>query len=301
MADRRIGVIINGATGRMGTTQHMANLLDIAKEGGLKLVNGDRLVPDLMLVSRDAKRIAALAARHGNLRWTTKLEEAFAGPDQVFMDCAATGDRPKRVRQAIAAGKHIHVEKPTAPTVDEAMELARLCHRAGLKHGVIQDKLFLPGFAKLLFVKNAGFFGRILSVRVDAGSWIFDGTTQECQRPSWNYRKRDGGGLALDMMAHWRYMIDRIASPVTGVFALMNTAIPERIDEQGKRYTVDAEDTNYALIRLKNGAIGTICNSWAARPRRDDTMVVQIDGTEGSAVAGRFRCFTQSLAETPPS
>jgi len=299
MADRRIGVIINGATGRMGTTQHMANLLAIAKEGGLKLANGDRLVPDLMLVSRDAKRIAALAAAHGNLRWTTKLEEAFAGPDHVFMDCAATGDRPKRVRQAIAAGKHIHIEKPTAPTVDEAMELARLAQRAGLKHGVIQDKLFLPGYAKLFELSKSGFFGRILSAKIDAGSWIFDGTEQECQRPSWNYKKSEGGGLALDMMAHWRYMLDRLVAPITDVCALMTTAIPERVDEAGQRYKVDAEDTNYALLRMQGGAIGVITNSWASRPRRDDTMVVQIDGTKGSAVAGRFRCYTQSAADTP--
>ena len=299
MGDRRIGVIINGATGRMGTTQHMANLLAIAAEGGLKLGNGDRLIPELLLVGRDAGRLAKLAAEHGNQRWTTKLDEALAGPDEIFMDCSATGGRPKRVRQAIAAGKHIFIEKPTAPTVDEAMELARLADRAGLKHGVIQDKLFLPGFAKLMSVKNAGFFGRILSVKIDAGSWIFDGTYRECQRPSWNYKKAEGGGLALDMMAHWRYMIDRLVAPVTGVCALMTTAIRERVDEAGHRYAVDAEDTNYALLKMQGGAVGVITNSWATRPRRDDTMVVQIDGTMGSAVAGRFRCFTQSAADTP--
>src|SRR5260221_4540251 len=225
MADRRIGVIINGATGRMGTTQHMANLLAIAREGGLKLKNGDRLIPELMLVGRDAAKLKALAAAHGNPRWTTKLEEALAGPDKIFMDCSATGDRPGRVKQAIAAGKHIHIEKPTAPTVDEAMELARLAARAGLKHGVIQDKLFLPGFAKLLAISKSGFFGRILSVKIDAGSWIFDGTKQECQRPSWNYKKSQGAGLALDMMAHWRYLIDRLGAPVTGVCAVSDTAI----------------------------------------------------------------------------
>ena len=299
MGDRRIGVIINGATGRMGTTQHMANLLAIAAEGGLKLENGDHLIPELLLVGRDAGRLANLAAAHGNQRWTTNLQEALAGPDQIFMDCAATGDRPKRVRQAIAAGKHIHIEKPTAPTVDEAMELARLADRTGVKHGVIQDKLFLPGFAKLMSVKNSGFFGRILSVKIDAGSWIFDGTEQECQRPSWNYRKSEGGGLALDMMAHWRYMIDRLVAPVTDVCALMTTAVPARVDESGRPYEVDAEDTNYALLRMQGGAVGVITNSWATRPRRDDTMVVQIDGTQGSAVAGRFRCFTQSAADTP--
>ena len=299
MGDHRIGVIINGATGRMGTTQHMANLLAIAAEGGLKLANGDRLIPELLLVGRDAGRLAKLAAAHGKQRWTTNLEEALAGPDRIFMDCSATGGRPKRVRQAIEAGKHIHIEKPTAPTVDEAMELARLADRAGVKHGVIQDKLFLPGFAKLMSVSKSGFFGRILSVKIDAGSWIFDGSEHECQRPSWNYKKSEGGGLALDMMAHWRYMIDRLVAPVTGVCALMSTAIPERVDESGQRYTVDAEDTNYALLKMQGGAVGVITNSWATRPRRDDTMVVQIDGTKGSAVAGRFRCFTQSAANTP--
>jgi predicted dehydrogenase len=299
MVDRRIGVIINGATGRMGTTQHMANLLAIAADGGLTLRNGDRLVPELLLVGRDADRVSALATAHGRLRWTTNLAEALAGPDAIFMDCAATGDRPTRVRQAIAAGKHIHIEKPTAPTVEEAMELARLAHKAGVKHGVVQDKLFLPGFAKLLFVKNAGYFGRILSIKIDAGSWIFDGKGPVCQRPSWNYKRAEGGGLALDMMAHWRYMIDRLAAPVIAVSALMSTAIPERVDEHGRLYTVDVEDTSHALLRLAGGAVGIITNSWATRVRRDDTMVVQIDGSAGSAVAGRMRCFTQCAVNTP--
>ena len=299
MGERRIGVIINGATGRMGTTQHMANLMAIAAEGGLVLRNGDRLIPELLLVGRDAGRLQALAAAHGNPRWTTSLAEALAGPEEIFMDCAATGDRPARVRRAIEAGKHIHIEKPTAPTVEEAMALARAAHAAGLKHGVIQDKLFLPGFAKLLFAKNAGFFGRILSIRIDAGSWIFDGRTQECQRPSWNYKRAEGGGLALDMMAHWRYMIDRLAAPMSGVCALMATAIPERVDERGRAYKVDVEDTSHALLRLEGGAVGVITNSWATRIRRDDTMVVQIDGTHGSAVAGRFRCYTQPAVNTP--
>ena len=299
MTEHRIGVIINGATGRMGTTQHMANLLAIASEGGLTLRNGDRLIPELLLVGRDAARLKALAAAHGGQRWTTSLDEALAGPDAIFMDCAATGGRPARVRRAIAAGKHIHIEKPTAPTVEEAMALARAAHAAGVKHGVIQDKLFLPGFAKLLFVKNAGFFGRVLSIRIDAGSWIFDGKTQACQRPSWNYKKAEGGGLALDMMAHWRYMIDRLAAPVTAVCALMATATPERVDEQGRTYKVDVEDTSHALLRLEGGGVGVITNSWATRIRRDDTMVVQIDGTDGSAVAGRFRCWTQAAVNTP--
>jgi len=299
MSERRIGVIINGATGRMGTTQHMSNLLAIASEGGLQLCNGDRLIPDLLLVGRNAERLKALAAVNRDVRWTTSLDEALSGSDAIFMDCAATGDRPARVRAAIVAGKHIHIEKPTAPTTDEAMALARAAHAAGVKHGVIQDKLFLPGFAKLLFLKQAGFFGRILSIRIDAGSWIFDGTLQPCQRPSWNYKRAEGGGIALDMMAHWRYIVDRLAEPVTGVCALMATAIPERVDEHGQVYAVDAEDTSHALLQLARGAVGVITNSWATRIRRDDTMVVQIDGTSGSAVAGRFRCFTQAAVNTP--
>jgi predicted dehydrogenase len=299
MAARRIGVIINGATGRMGTTQHMANLLAIAAEGGLPLRNGDRLIPQLLLVGRDGEKLKALAAAHGDQRWTTDLAAALAGPDEIFMDCAATAGRPARIARAIAAGKHVHVEKPTAPTVAEAMDLARAAEAAGLRHGVIQDKLYLPGFAKLLFVREAGFLGRILSIRIDAGSWVFDGTTQECQRPSWNYKRDEGGGLALDMMAHWRYMIDRLASPIVAVCALMATAIPSRVDERGERYEVDVEDTSHALLRLQGGAVGVITNSWATRIRRDDTMVVQIDGTGGSAVAGRHRCFTQAAVNTP--
>ena len=299
MATRTVGIIINGATGRMGATQHLRGLLDIRAEGGLPLANGDFLTPDPLLVGRDAGRLAALAAESGGLRWTTDVDAALAGPDEVFMDCAATGGRAALVRKAIAAGKHIHVEKPTAGTVEEALELGRLAQRAGLKHGVIQDKLFLPGFAQLLALKQQGFFGRIVAVRIEAGSWIFDGSERECQRPSWNYRRADGGGLALDMMAHWRYMLDRLAAPVVRVTSQLGTAIRERIDERGKRYSVDVEDTVHALLRLEGGAMATITNSWATRVRRDDTMCVQIDGTGGSAVAWRHRCLTQSAADTP--
>ena len=300
VSERRVGVIINGATGRMGTTQHLAHLLAIAAEGGLPLRNGDRLVPEPVLAGRDADRLRALSEANGGLKWAQSLDAALAGPAQIYMDCAATGGRPERVRRAIAAGKHIHIEKPTAPSVDEAMALARAAADAGLKHGVIQDKLFLPGFAKLKRVREAGFFGRILQIRIDAGSWVFDGLgPQPGQRPSWNYKKAEGGGLALDMMAHWRYMIDRLAAPVISVSALMATAIPERVDERGARYAVDVEDTSHALLRLEGGAVGVITNSWATRVRREDTMLVQIDGTLGSAVAGRQRCFTQGAVNTP--
>jgi predicted dehydrogenase len=203
------------------------------------------------------------------------------------------------VKQAIAAGKHIHIEKPSAPTTEAAMELARLAAAQGVKHGVIQDKLFLPGFAKLMFLKQSGFFGRVVGARIDAGSWVFDGTLQPGQRPSWNYRRADGGGLALDMMAHWRYMIDRLVAPVTRVAAQISTAVPRRVDEAGVAYEVDVEDTVHALLTLEGGIPATISNSWATRVRRDDTMCVQIDGTLGSAVAGRNRCFTQAAVNTP--
>ena len=299
MAAREIGIIINGATGRMGATQHLRGLMEIRAEGGLALANGDRLVPDPLLVGRDAAKLKPLAEANGGLRWTADIDAALAGPDDVFMDCAATGGRAQLVRQAIARGKHIHVEKPTASSVEEALELARLATRADVKHGVIQDKLYLPGFAQLLALKQAGFFGRIIAVRIEAGSWIFDGTEQPCQRPSWNYRHADGGGLALDMMAHWRYMLDRLAAPVVRVASQLGTATPSRVDEQGKRYDVDVEDTVHALMRLEGGIMATVTNSWAARVRRDDTMCVQIDGTRGSAVAGRNRCVVQEAARTP--
>jgi predicted dehydrogenase len=301
MATREIGIIINGATGRMGATQHLRGLMAIRAEGGLPLANGDRLVPNPLLVGRHAATLKPLAEENGGLRWTTDVHAAIVGPDAVFMDCAATGGRAALVREAIAAGKHIHVEKPTAGSVEEALELARLATRAGVKHGVIQDKLFLPGFAKLLELKRAGFFGRIIAIRIDAGSWIFDGTEQgrPCQRPSWNYRRADGGGLALDMMAHWRYMLDRLGAPVVRVTSQLATATPQRIDEGGARYDVDVEDTVHALLRLEDGAMATVANSWATRVRRDDTMCVQIDGTGGSAVAGRHRCLIQEAARTP--
>jgi predicted dehydrogenase len=299
MAERRIGIIINGATGRIGTTQHVRHLVDIRNEGGLPLASGDRLVPDLLLAGRDAGRLTALVAAHGGLRWTTDLDAALAGPDEIFMDCSATGGRPALLRRAIAAGKHIHSEKPVAPTTAEAMELARLAAAQGVKHGVIQDKLFLPGFAKMMLLKRQGFFGRIVSARIDAGSWIFEGETQTCQRPSWNYRKADGGGLALDMMAHWRYMIEGLAGPMTRVAAQVSTAVPSRIDERGRRYDVDVDDTVHALLTLEGDVPAVITNSWATRVRRDDTMCVQIDGTAGSAVAGRNHCFIQPAAATP--
>ncbi len=301
MGERRITVIVHGATGRIGTNQHLGRaLLALRKEGGLALADGDRLVPEPILVGRNGAKLQALAEALAVERWTTDLDAALSEPGEaIFFDCAATGSRPALVRRAIAARKHVYVEKPTAPSLAEALELARLATRAGLKNGVIQDKLFLPGLQKIKLLKDSGFFGRILSVRLDFGYWIFDGEQQPAQRSSWNYKKREGGGLVLDMFAHWRYVIDRLIAPVTRISALLKTHVPSRRDERGEPYAVDVEDAAYALLELEGGIAATVTSSWATRVRRDDLMIMQIDGTAGSAVAGLHHCWIQPLVATP--
>jgi predicted dehydrogenase len=301
MAERRIGIIMHGATGRMGTTQHLSRaLLAIRGEGGLALKNGDRLLPDPILVGRDGAKLAALAGALGVGRWTTDLDAALARKeDELFFDCAPTGLRPALVRRALEAGKHVHVEKPTAPTLAEAVDLARLAARLGRKNGVIQDKLFLPGLMKLKLLKDGGFFGRILAVRVEFGWWVFDGALQPSQRMSWNYRKRDGGGIALDMYSHWRYILDRLIAPVTRISAILKTHTPRRRDERGAAFEVDVDDAAYALLELEGGIVATVNSSWATRVRRDDLLTIQIDGTDGSAVAGLHRCRIQPMHATP--
>jgi predicted dehydrogenase len=301
MGERRIGIILHGATGRMGTNQHLRRaLLAFRDEGGLALANGDRLVPDPVLVGRDPGKLSALASALKVERWSTDLDAALSDRDDtIFFDCAATGSRPALAKRAIAAGKHIYIEKPTAPTLAEALELARLATRAGLKNGVIQDKLFLPGLQKLKLLRDSGFFGQILSVRLDFGYWIFDGEQQPAQRSSWNYKKRTGGGLVLDMYSHWRYIIDRLIAPVTRISALVKTHVPRRRDERGETYEVDVEDGAYALLELEGGIPVVLTSSWATRVRRDDLMTIQIDGTAGSAVAGLHHCRIQPLVATP--
>jgi len=301
MGERRIGIILHGATGRMGTNQHLRRaLLAFRDEGGLALANGDRLVPDPILVGREPGKLSALASALKIERWTTDLDAALSDRgDTIFFDCAATGTRPALAKRAIAAGKHIYIEKPTAPTLAEALELARLATRAGLKNGVIEDKLFLPGLQKLKLLRDSGFFGQILAVRLEFGYWIFDGEQQPAQRSSWNYKKREGGGLVLDMYSHWRYIIDRLIAPATRISALIKTHVPRRRDERGEPYAVDVEDGAYALLELEGGIPVTLTSSWATRVRRDDLMTIQIDGTAGSAVAGLHHCRIQPLAATP--
>ena len=300
MAVIDIGIIVNGATGRIGATQHLANALaPIRAEGGLS-VGGDRIVPRLLLVGRDRERLAGIAESYGIADWTNDLDAALARPDfTVFFDAAATHQRVAALTKAIAAGKHIYSEKPVAPSVAEGRALLKAAQARGLKAGAVEDKLNLPGLQKMLHLAQSGFFGRVTGFKLDFGWWVFDGAEKPSQRPSWNYRKSGGGGLTHDMIPHWRYVIEGILGPIARVVSATKTALPERVDEEGRRYAVDVDDTSVTLAELATGAVGTILCSWATRVRREDLVTLQIDGTGGSALAGLHRCWMQSAAETP--
>ena len=299
MARQTIGIIVNGATGRIGSTKHLANALaPIIAEGGLALEQ-DRLLPRLLLAGRDAERLAAVARNHKLADWTTDLDAALADPAYpIFFDAAATQQRVSVVEKAIAAGKHVYCEKPVAPTTALALTLLRRARSGGLKHGVVEDKVHLPGFRKLAALVARGELGRIACFRLDFGWWVFDGSQRPCQRPSWNYRP-GGGGIILDMYPHWRYVIENIIGRIVAVASSAWIATPERIDEQGERYRVAVEDSAATLLEIEGGIFGTIASSWATRVRRDDLLTLQIDGTRGSAVAGLHRCCVQSNAQTP--
>jgi len=301
MAERRIGLIMNGVTGRMGMNQHLIrSIAAIRKDGGVPLANGDRVMPDPILVGRNRDKLEQLAKAHGIARVSTDLDACLADPkDEVFFDAATTQMRAGLLRKAIAAGKHIYCEKPTADNLADALDVARLAKRAGIKAGVVQDKLFLPGLRKLKMVIDSGFLGRICSVKGEFGYWVFEGDLQPTQRPSWNYKKAEGGGMILDMLCHWRYVLDNIFGEVEAVSCLGATHIPERIDEQGRRYTADADDAAYATFQLKGGIVAHINSSWVTRVRRDDLVTFQVDGTHGSAIAGLHKCWTQSRVNTP--
>ncbi|MBS0448468.1 MAG: Gfo/Idh/MocA family oxidoreductase [Proteobacteria bacterium] len=309
MGTQRLGLIMHGVTGRMGTNQHLArSIAAIRQQGGVLLANGDRVMPDPILVGRNADKVAALARDHGIARWTTDLAAALADPDDtVFFDAGTTPMRPQLLAQAIRAGKHVYCEKPIATNLNEAIEIARLAedaHRTrGLKHGAVQDKLFLPGLRKLDLLRRAGFFGRMLSVKLDFGYWVFEGDLQPIQRPSWNYRAEDGGGMILDMMCHWRYVLDNLFGRVRSVSCLGVTHLPERWDESGRRYAATADDAAYATVELDGfdgePVVAQLTMSWATRVRRDDLVTFQVDGTHGSAVAGLTSCRVQSRVTTP--
>jgi predicted dehydrogenase len=301
MARRPIGIVINGVTGRMGYRQHLVrSLLAIREQGGLPLPGGDRLWPEPVLVGRNEAKLAEIADRHGLTDWTTDLAGALARPDvEIYFDSQVTQQREKAIKAAIEAGKHIYTEKPTAEALAGAVELARLADAAGLRHGVVQDKLFLPGLRKLARLVAGGFFGRILSVRGEFGYWVFEGDWQGAQRPSWNYRSEDGGGIVVDMFPHWHYVLEQIIAPVTAVTARVTTHIPERTDETGTRYQATADDAAYGIFELEGGVIAQINSSWAVRVYRDELVEFQVDGTEGSAVAGLRECRVQHRATTP--
>ena len=299
MATQTIGIIVNGATGRIGSTQHLANaLVPIIGEGGLVLDN-DRLIPRLLLVGRDHDRLAAVAHTHNIPEWTTDLDAALADPAwAIFFDAAATQQRVDVLAKAIAAGKHVYSEKPVAPTAAQGLALLRDADARGRKHGAVEDKVHLPGLQKLAALTRHGELGRIVGFRLEFGWWVFDGSDRPAQRPSWNYRA-GGGGLILDMYPHWRYVIETIIGRIVGVASSEWIATPERIDERGARYPVAVEDSAATLVELEGGAFGTILSSWATRVRRDDLLTLQVDGTKGSAVAGLHRCHVQSAVRTP--
>jgi predicted dehydrogenase len=302
MQIHRIGIIMNGVTGRMGTNQHLVrSIAAIIKQGGVKLSDDEIIMPDPLLVGRSEGKLRKVAEIAGiDARCTTNLAAALADPKYtVYFDAQTTDRRCAAVKQAIAAGKHIYCEKPTATTTAEALELYTLAKKAGIKNGVVQDKLWLPGILKLKQLIATGFFGQILSVRGEFGYWVFEGDTITPQRPSWNYRNEDGGGIIIDMLCHWRYLIDNVFGNVKAVSCLGATHIPQRWDENGKPYAATADDAAYATFELDNGIIAQFNSSWTVRVRRDDLLTLQVDGTKGSAVAGLRNCVSQQYNNTP--
>jgi len=298
---RRVGIIMNGVTGRMGERQHLArSIAAIREQGGLPLPDGRVLWPDPILVGRNEAKLRRLADTYGVERWSTDLDACLADErDEIYFDAQITSRRPDAVRAALAAGKHVYCEKPTAEDLSTAVDLAREANKAGVVNGVVQDKLFLPGLRKLKRLIDGGFFGRILSVRGEFGYWVFEGDWQPAQRPSWNYRREDGGGIIVDMLCHWRYVLDGLFGGVRSVTCIGATHIPERVDEHGRVYTATADDAAYAIFELEGGVIAQINSSWATRVFRDELVEFQVDGTHGSAVAGLRRCRIQHRAQTP--
>ena len=297
----RVGIIMNGVTGRMGTNQHLLrSIVAIIKQGGIKIDRENSIMPDPILVGRNEKKLTDLYPLSGIQKYSTNLDKVLSDSDYtVYFDATATGLRVPNVKKAISAGKHVYCEKPIATNTKEALELYKLATAAGIKNGVVQDKLWLPGLIKLRRLIENDFFGRILAVRGEFGYWVFEGHTVPPQRPSWNYRKEDDGGIIFDMLCHWRYVLDNLFGNVKAVSCLGVTHIPERIDENGKPYQCTADDAAFATFELQKGIIAQINSSWVTRVRRDDLLTLHVDGTKGSAVAGLRHCWTQHYGNTP--
>ncbi len=301
MTTHKVGIIMNGVTGRMGTNQHLLrSIAAIIKQGGVVLSPSETIMPDPILVGRSPDKLKKLCAQAGIEKMTTDLDSVMGDKHySIYFDAQTTGRRAEGVRKAVAAGKHVYCEKPTAVDTKTALELYTLATKAGVKNGVVQDKLWLPGLMKLQRLKEKNFFGKILSVRGEFGYWVFEGDTVPAQRPSWNYRKEDDGGIIVDMLCHWRYVLDNLFGNVKAVSCFGATHIDERIDEQGKRYKCTADDAAYATFELEGGVIAHFNSSWVTRVRRDDLLTVQVDGTHGSAVAGLRECYIQHYGGTP--
>lgn len=292
---------MNGVTGRMGTNQHlMRSILEIIKQGGVKVSDSEYIMPDPVLTGRNEIKLKKLSELSGIKKWSTDLNSLLDDPQyRVYFDAQTTGRRAEAVKQAARAGKHVYCEKPIATDTRTALELYRICEKAGVKHGVVQDKLWLPGLLKLKRLIQNDFFGKILSIRGEFGYWVFEGDTVPAQRPSWNYRKEDDGGIIMDMLCHWRYVLDNLFGKVKGVFCLGATHIPERVDERGNKYKCTADDAAYATFELENNIIAHFNSSWVTRIRRDDLLTLHVDGTKGSAIAGLRDCWTQHYGNTP--
>ncbi|MFJ4100099.1 Gfo/Idh/MocA family protein [Amycolatopsis japonica] len=301
MTTRKLGVVMNGVTGRMGYRQHLVrSVLAIREAGGVELADGSRVQLEPVLVGRNADKLEEIATRHGLTRWTTDLDTALGDDDlPLYFDAQLTAVREKSIVRAIDAGKHIYTEKPVAESVEGALALARHAEAAGVKNGVVHDKLYLPGLLKLKRLIDSGFFGQILSVRGEFGYWVFEGDWQAAQRPSWNYRAEDGGGIVVDMFCHWNYVLENLFGAVNAVTAKAVTHIPERVDEKGDRYAATADDSAYAIFELEGGVIAQLNSSWCVRVHRDELVEFQVDGTKGSAVAGLHKCVIQPREATP--
>jgi predicted dehydrogenase len=301
MKTHTVGIIMNGVTGRMGSNQHLQrSIMPIIKQGGVKIGIEEVIMPEPLLVGRNETKLASVARAAGLSRWTTDLDAALSDSMMsVYFDAQTTQARAACVSRAIAAGKHVYSEKPTATSAVEAYQLYTKATRKGVKHGVVQDKLWLPGLMKLADLKKKGFFGRILSVHGEFGYWVFEGDTVPAQRPSWNYKSEEGGGIVIDMLCHWRYVMDNLFGSVKAVSCLAATHIHERRDEAGKSYRATADDAAYSTFELEGGIIAHINSSWVTRVRRDDLLTLQVNGTLGSAVAGLRDCWIQPYGATP--